>query len=97
MDYAELSYLKDLLVMIQHYDKKYERRNAIVLEALAMAVSLRIPAGIRIDPNEPEWPVVFIELPTGQVSWHLPQHPTPYDGHTTEEKYRRVDAFTARG
>lgn len=30
---------------------------------------------------------------SNQISWHLPQHPTPWDGHDTDEKYRRVQAF----
>lgn len=48
--------------------------------------------------------IVFIELPeTGQVSWHLhdsemplfaglPEYTKPWDGHSTPEKYRRVNA-----
>ncbi|HEY9261875.1 hypothetical protein, partial [Chitinophaga sp.] len=23
------------------------------------------------DPQDPDWPVVYIKLPTGQVSWHI--------------------------
>ncbi len=50
-----------------------------------------------------EWRnIVYIELPTGQVSWHLHDNDMIYfehlkfdesvvwDGHTTEEKYRRM-------
>lgn len=62
------------------------------------------------DPTTPEWAVVTIELPTGQASWHIApddmdlfqhvQQVTRYarswDGHTTDEKYRRVDAFAAQ-
>jgi hypothetical protein len=61
------------------------------------------------DPSAPDWPVLFVELPTGQVSWHIspddvglfrhvrrtmagmPDAPV-WDGHTTDEKYARVDA-----
>ena len=52
---------------------------------------------------EPDWRwIVFALLPTGQVSWHihdselplfadLPREPyQAYDGHTTEQKYKRV-------
>lgn len=50
---------------------------------------------------------VYVDLPTGQVSWHyhtshaylfehLPPYTTPYDGHTTDEKYRRLAAITQR-
>lgn len=38
--------------------------------------------------------MVYLELPTGQVSWHLPAHGIGFDGHSTAEKYRRVDAYT---
>lgn len=50
---------------------------------------------------------VRIELPTGQVSWHyhdsqadlfafLPEMEMEWDGHDTEEKYRRVLEMTQR-
>ena len=54
---------------------------------------------------DPEWKtIVFIETPAGQCSWHihdrelglfafLPRRPIgayKWDGHTTEEKYRRL-------
>jgi hypothetical protein len=58
------------------------------------------------DPNDagwdPEWrTIVFIEGPTGQLSWHLhdsdvalfdglPRGPNLWDGHSTPEKYERV-------
>jgi hypothetical protein len=53
---------------------------------------------------ERDWmTIVFVDLPTGQASWHfhdseqrlvsgLPRYLKPWDGHSTEEKYRRVDA-----
>jgi hypothetical protein len=53
---------------------------------------------------ERDWmTIVFVNLPAGQASWHfhdseqhllggLPRYVEPWDGHTTEEKYRRVDA-----
>jgi len=58
---------------------------------------------------EDDWrTILFINIPdVGQVSWHfhdserhlltgLPEYPTGWDGHSTEEKYRRVNAaFTA--
>lgn len=59
------------------------------------------------DPNDagwdPEWrTIVFVDGPTGQLSWHLhdsdvalfdglPRGPNAWDGHTTPEKYARVD------
>lgn len=57
------------------------------------------------DPEEPDWPVVYIETPRGQMTWHLSQTDldlfscphvagndprAQWDWHTTEEKYRRL-------
>lgn len=71
----------------------YESRNLSVIHAIALAMGLGLEAGFRIDPKEPEWPVAFIELPTGQVSWHLPQHIKEWDNHTTQEKWSRILEF----
>lgn len=61
------------------------------------------------DPGAPDWPVVIIEGPYGQLSWHVSPRdldlfagvrPTtegdrPWDGHTTGEKYGRVREMIA--
>ncbi|HET9890610.1 MAG TPA: hypothetical protein VFQ42_08930 [Mycobacterium sp.] len=82
--------LQDVLAAIQQHDTDYDVRYPLVFEAIHLALKLGYPAGIRIDPAEPEWPVAYIELPAGQVSWHMPQHPAEWDGHSTDEKYRRI-------
>lgn len=60
------------------------------------------------DPDEPDWPVVIIETPTGQMSWHIApddvhlfEHVMEtdrmcrgWDGHSTTEKYRRLAELT---
>lgn len=60
------------------------------------------------DPLEPDWAVVVVETPEGQMSWHIAPDdqglfnlvrrtkPTdrPWDGHTTEEKYERLSRLT---
>ncbi|MFT2014627.1 hypothetical protein ACMA1D_02080 [Streptomyces sp. 796.1] len=60
------------------------------------------------DPTAPDWPVLIVETPAGQMSWHiaprdadLVEHVEPtggthqgWDGHTTEEKYRRLRELT---
>lgn len=71
----------------------YPMRYALVLQAMHWASSAGHGVGIGIDPAEPDWPVVYIELPTGQVSWHMPAHPREWDGHTTEQKYARIRAY----
>lgn len=78
-------------------DGAYHERNMLV------ALLARIyPSGIKrteIEGWDPEWHgCVYIELPTGQASWHyhdseahlfvdLPSYEGEWDGHTAEEKY----------
>lgn len=61
------------------------------------------------DPGAPDWPVVIIEGPYGQLSWHVSprdidlfanvratnENDRPWDGHTTGEKYGRVREMIA--
>lgn len=72
--------------------------------ALIAALSKLFPASLETDPAQPDWPVCIIDLPTGQVSWHvspddlqmfehLPTGQREWDGHSTEEKYRRLAAL----
>jgi hypothetical protein len=89
--------LVSALLEIQYADQmtRYERRNWFTYEAIALALRCGYKAGIRIDPQEPEWPVAFIELPTGQITYHLEQHGQPWDNHTTEEKQLRILRFVS--
>lgn len=63
------------------------------------------PSHFQPDPGEPDWPVLFISLPTGQACWHIAPDDLDlfphvadggdtWDGHTTEVKYQRVDHAT---
>ena len=66
------------------------------------------PSHIGVTDPTTDWPVVTVELPTGQACWHVSPNdvdlfghvePTPryargWDGHSTEEKYERVDQIT---
>jgi hypothetical protein len=85
--------LKDTLRRIKAHDEGYDERYRLVLIAVSLANQLGMKAGFRLDPAAPEWPCAYIHLPTGQVSWHCPQFPDPWDGHTVEEKYRRIDTY----
>lgn len=81
----------------------YEDRNLVVLLLLKLLRDRGFEVGYRIDPEEPEWPVVYANSPNiGQISWHIPQKDLPdwieegeleYNGHTNEEKNRRVREF----
>ncbi len=81
----------------------YLERNKVVA-----ALAKCFPSGIArtaIEGWSDDWHgCVYIDLPTGQVSWHyhdshaalfegLPPYTKPWDGHNTEEKYRRVAAL----
>lgn len=82
----------------------YAERNRLVA-----ALSKLYPAHLAKDVDqEPEWSnVVCVHLPTGQVTWHVPESELPrwfshlsmemghYDGHTTEEKYERLEGLSA--
>jgi hypothetical protein len=95
---ARLSLARCLLAVARcdHQDPPdYQNRYRLVFGAMYAALKAGIPAGIALDPAEPDWPVVYIELPTGQVSWHMPAHPTAWDGHSTEEKYNRCHAYAS--
>ncbi len=82
-------------------DLAYLERNKVVA-----ALARLFPSGIRKTTDndwDPEWRnCVFIDLPTGQVSWHyhdreahlffgLPPYEKPWDGHSTPEKYERLE------
>lgn len=87
----------------------YTERNQCVALIATMARLLGWKAGIARHPEEDkswedDWrTLAFIDLPTGQVSWHfhdsecnllsnLPVYRGTWDGHDTPEKYRRVRA-----
>lgn len=71
----------------------YKERNALIFHAAGYATEVGFRAWLALDPKEPAWIVVFIKLPTGQVSWHMPPWPDEWDGHITEEKHARIDRF----
>jgi hypothetical protein len=92
--------------MTARKDAAYEERNKVVA-----ALSRVFPSGIArtaIEGWSDDWHgCVYIDLPTGQVSWHfhdsqahlfagLPAYTKPWDGHDTPEKYRRLAAVRMR-
>ena len=91
--------LPTALEWIEKYDKEqnYERRTIFVYHALALAAHKGFPCGIRFDSDEKEgkkWPVVAIQLPgVGEVAWHCKAYPHAFDGHSTEEKYKRIARY----
>jgi len=93
---------------VNHYkDAAYHERDMLVC-----ALSKLFPASLERHPDEDKtwehdwrW-IVFIDLPTGQATWHihdseleafahLPRFTgRKWDGHTTPEKYARVALLT---
>jgi hypothetical protein len=80
----------------------YYDRNQAVMLAAKLAEQLGLNVGVRADVDEPGWTLIYIDLPSGQVSWHLPdaelvgwwpEYPSDWDGHSVEEKRRRVINF----
>lgn len=59
------------------------------------------------DPDDPDWPVVYIDAPAGQLSWHVSVNDLDlfahvpvvdpddararWDGHTSDQKYTRLN------
>lgn len=83
-------------------DDVYADRNLLAQLAAVLAQMAGLQVGIAPDPAEPGWPVVYINLPTGQVSWHipsdelvsqLPSYQHSWDGHSSDEKQERVRRF----
>ena len=72
---------------------------------LLALLATHYPAHIQ-PSDDPDWPVLFLSFPTGQATWHIASGDLElfthvrtditdtWDGHTTDEKYERVDLLT---
>lgn len=98
--------LAEIEAMRARKDAAYAERNRVVA-----ALAKLFPSGVartNIEGWSDDWHgCVYIDLPTGQVSWHfhdsqadlfadLPPYPGKWDGHDTDEKYRRLAALSRR-
>jgi hypothetical protein len=79
---------------------------------LVAYLAARFPSFVVTNPDDDEWPIIYITTPQGQLSWHLARADldlfshvrsepwevewAAWDGHTTEEKYRRLAELTRR-
>lgn len=82
-------------------EEAYYDRNQLVLVCAQLA--MKIGYSVRVNIDDPDWPVVIINLPQGQISYHVPQdemigeYPMDYndswDGHDLELKRKRIDDF----
>ena len=82
-------------------DEAFYERNQAVFLLLAVLSDRGCTVGYRVD-EDAEWPVVFAETPEGQLAWHVPRDELPewieerdvvWDGHSTEEKHRRLRRY----
>ena len=102
--------LKTAMEFQKKVNDAYAERDKCVYAVAALAEKLGYPVGMAKHPdNDVDWDddwmnIVSIELPTGQVTWHIHDDEMPYferfpkignqwDGHSTEEKYQRVLAL----
>jgi hypothetical protein len=81
----------------------YRERAHLVAHLAALYPSCIGPAD---DVDEPGWAIVYISGPAGQMTWHIAPRDLDlfghvhvgageWDGHTTAEKYRRLDTLSA--
>lgn len=88
------------------------KRNAAYRERDQLVAALSKQFDAHLARHSGEWEddwrnIVCIHLPTGQATWHIHDSELPlfahlactddhWDGHSTEEKYRRVNALLVR-
>jgi hypothetical protein len=90
-------------------DQAYSERNRVLSLFAVLAWKFGWRVGRALHPETDKlWDkvwrnILFIDLPTGQASWHfhdnevhllggLPEYPDQWDGHTTPEKYKRLES-----
>jgi len=86
--------LAKLFYEIEINDTNYDKRYHLVFEAMSIAGKLGYPTGQR--QEDEEWYILYIHLSEhGQISWHMPSNKIKWDGHTTDEKYKRCREFSS--
>lgn len=84
-------------------DSVYRERNRLVAMLTRIAPRMGWGTWMRGDEDDPGWAVVYIETEAGQMSWHVSAEEAvdlfshvdyrddiEWDGHTDDEKYRRL-------
>ena len=81
----------------------YYDRNLVVQALAKLAMDQGLNVGIKQDK---EWPILYVDLPTGQASWHIPaselvgefpEYKGKWDGHDLDQKRGRIKEFIAKG
>lgn len=71
-DYRGYFLIAKMAALLDQMEECHEDRNLLAMLAGRLSLGVGYPSGLGVDPDEPEWPVLFIELPNGQISYHLP-------------------------
>lgn len=84
-------------------DEYYSIRNDLIYDAVNHAKKGGLKAGFCVhtpvqDIIDKGWDyrwgvVAYIELPTGQISWHIESPDIQYDGHDYKDKLNRMREF----
>ena len=81
-------------------DEAYLDRNLAVQVMAKMAQELHYRVGVKDEKTD--WPILYVDLPTGQVSWHIPKkelmgdlpiYEGKWDGHDLGTKRNRLKAY----
>lgn len=88
----------------EYKEEFYNIRNDLIYEAVYEARRLGLEAGFSIHTPviqilEKGWDhrfgvVAYIELLTGQISYHIQSPDIEYDGHDRKEKHKRIKKFS---
>ena len=92
------------LSMFTNFMAVYQERNRVVQALAKMSMELGYKVGIKGDTEDDCYVILYIDLPTGQVSWHIdtndlvtefPTYEGQWDSHDTNEKYARLEKYTS--
>ena len=99
---AEVVALKQNIEQMRNDSSKNKAYREV--NELASALASLFPSWVGVDPSEPDWPVLYVQLPTGQVSWHIgkddadliegiAREGSAWEGHTREDRSARLQAL----
>ena len=80
-------------------DSLYDERNVLAFAFAELARDRGWEVGVRFFVDDPLWPILYVETPAGQVSFHVPanevpegypEHTKEWDGHNSTDKLDRL-------
>lgn len=97
-----MSHSQEEAELLRQLNEVYADRNRVVLAFTALAWLRGWTVGWLLDNSAPEWGIVYVATPAGQVSWHyhrarepqfeklFPQFKGSWDGHTKGQASERI-------